>query len=152
MATANHRYGRIRKGDFIPYGSMAGASDELRKAYTAFGVRHDEDWPELPVMELEGEVIDPENEAHKQTVARVVEAFLATIPRREAKVLRLRFGIDLDHEYTLEEVGVCLDVTRERVRQIEAKALRRGRHPEGRELLEPAIDFSTNYFYRRYPK
>ena len=52
-----------------------------------------------------------------------------TLTPREAKVLRMRFGIDMNTDHTLEEVGKQFDVTRERIRQIEAKALRKLRHP-----------------------
>jgi RNA polymerase sigma factor (sigma-70 family) len=54
---------------------------------------------------------------------------------REAKVLRMRFGIDLSTDHTLEEVGKQFDVTRERIRQIEAKALRKLRHPSRQSVL-----------------
>ncbi len=54
---------------------------------------------------------------------------LAGLTPREAKVLRMRFGIDMNTDHTLEEVGKQFDVTRERIRQIEAKALRKLRHP-----------------------
>jgi len=56
-------------------------------------------------------------------------------PREEAKVLRMRFGIDMNTDHTLEEVGKQFDVTRERIRQIEAKALRKLRHPSRSEQL-----------------
>ena len=54
---------------------------------------------------------------------------LDTLTPREAKVLRMRFGIEMNTDHTLEEVGKQFDVTRERIRQIEAKALRKLRHP-----------------------
>nr|3T72_o Chain o, RNA polymerase sigma factor rpoD, DNA-directed RNA polymerase subunit beta [Escherichia coli K-12]3T72_q Chain q, RNA polymerase sigma factor rpoD, DNA-directed RNA polymerase subunit beta [Escherichia coli K-12] len=60
---------------------------------------------------------------------------LAGLTAREAKVLRMRFGIDMNTDYTLEEVGKQFDVTRERIRQIEAKALRKLRHPSRSEVL-----------------
>jgi RNA polymerase primary sigma factor len=58
----------------------------------------------------------------------VVKDVLESLTRRERKVLRLRFGIDMHHDHTLEEVAKMMDITRERVRQIEAKALRKMRH------------------------
>ncbi|TVP83882.1 sigma factor-like helix-turn-helix DNA-binding protein, partial [Thioalkalivibrio sp.] len=58
----------------------------------------------------------------------------------EAKVLRMRFGIDMNTDHTLEEVGKQFDVTRERIRQIEAKALRKLRHPTRAELLRTYMD------------
>jgi RNA polymerase sigma factor (sigma-70 family) len=68
--------------------------------------------------------------AHERTEIRErVQQALASIPPRDAKVLRLRFGLDDGVERTLEEVGVDLDVQRERVRQLEARALRTLRHP-----------------------
>ena len=60
---------------------------------------------------------------------------LDTLTPREAKVLRMRFGIDMNTDHTLEEVGKQFDVTRERIRQIEAKALRKLRHPSRSEQL-----------------
>jgi len=57
-------------------------------------------------------------------------------PEQEEKVIRMRFGIGLDKDYTLEEVGHALDVTKERIRQIEAKALRKLRHPDRSALLK----------------
>ena len=59
---------------------------------------------------------------------------------REAKVLRMRFGIDMNTDHTLEEVGKQFDVTRERIRQIEAKALRKLRHPSRSEQLRSFLD------------
>lgn len=64
-----------------------------------------------------------------------VNEILATLTPREAKVLRMRFGIDMNTDHTLEEVGKQFDVTRERIRQIEAKALRKLRHPTRAESL-----------------
>lgn len=64
-----------------------------------------------------------------------VNQVLATLTPREAKVLRMRFGIDMNTDHTLEEVGKQFDVTRERIRQIEAKALRKLRHPTRAEPL-----------------
>ena len=60
---------------------------------------------------------------------------LAGLTPREAKVLRMRFGIDMNTDHTLEEVGKQFDVTRERIRQIEAKALRKLRHPSRSDRL-----------------
>ena len=59
---------------------------------------------------------------------------------REAKVLRMRFGIDMNTDHTLEEVGKQFDVTRERIRQIEAKALRKLRHPSRSDQLKTFLD------------
>ena len=65
---------------------------------------------------------------------------LGTLTSREAKVLRMRFGIEMSTDHTLEEVGKQFDVTRERIRQIEAKALRKLRHPSRSERLRSFMD------------
>jgi RNA polymerase primary sigma factor len=66
-----------------------------------------------------------------------VDAVLDTLPSREARILRLRFGLENGRYYTLEEVGQKFGLTRERIRQIECKALRRLRHPRrARQLKE----------------
>ena len=69
-----------------------------------------------------------------------VREILAGLTPREAKVLRMRFGIDMNTDHTLEEVGKQFDVTRERIRQIEAKALRKLRHPSRSEQLRSFLD------------
>ena len=66
----------------------------------------------------------------------------AGLTAREAKVLRMRFGIDMNTDHTLEEVGKQFDVTRERIRQIEAKALRKLRHPTRSDHLKSFLDES----------
>ena len=65
---------------------------------------------------------------------------LDSLTPREAKVLRMRFGIEMNTDHTLEEVGKQFDVTRERIRQIEAKALRKLRHPSRSEKLRSFLD------------
>ena len=65
---------------------------------------------------------------------------LETLSPREAKVLCMRFGIKMNTDHTLEEVGKQFDVTRERIRQIEAKALRKLRHPSRSEQLKSFLD------------
>ncbi len=69
---------------------------------------------------------------------------LDTLTPREAKVLRMRFGIDMSTDHTLEEVGKQFDVTRERIRQIEAKALRKLRHPTRSERLKSFLESVSN--------
>jgi RNA polymerase primary sigma factor len=69
-----------------------------------------------------------------------VRKALATLTPREEKVIRMRFGIDEKSDYTLEEVGQDFDVTRERIRQIEAKALRKLRQPNRAKYLKPFIE------------
>jgi RNA polymerase primary sigma factor len=70
----------------------------------------------------------------------VVKDILDSLTPREAKVLRMRFGIEMDNDHTLEEVGKQFDVTRERIRQIEAKALRKLKHPSRSDKLRTFID------------
>ena len=71
----------------------------------------------------------PLESATAQALSETTHQILASLTPREAKVLRMRFGIDMNTDHTLEEVGKQFDVTRERIRQIEAKALRKLRHP-----------------------
>ncbi|WP_066734232.1 RNA polymerase sigma factor RpoD [Cupriavidus sp. D384] len=69
-----------------------------------------------------------------------IESALDELSPREAKVLRMRFGLDMSTEHTLEEVGKQFDVTRERIRQIEAKAMRKLKHPSRADKLKPFLD------------
>ena len=140
MATANPRYGRTERGDRIPYGTLANASYELRRAYYYGGYPKDEHFPELPVWELDDVVVDPMEVVHQQDIARVLQEVIDTLTPRQAKVLRLRWGLELSHDRTLEEVGVLFDVTRERIRQIETTALRKLLHPSRVALLQPLFD------------
>jgi len=71
---------------------------------------------------------------------RIVAKVLKTLTPREEKVLRMRFGIGEKSDHTLEEVGQDFEVTRERIRQIEAKALRKLRHPSRSKQLKSFID------------
>jgi RNA polymerase primary sigma factor len=73
-------------------------------------------------------------------LAEVTRRILSTLTPREEKVLRMRFGIDEKKDHTLEEVGQDFDVTRERIRQIEAKALRKLRHPTRSRVLRSFYD------------
>jgi RNA polymerase primary sigma factor len=73
-------------------------------------------------------------------LVETVQSVLAGLTPREAKVLRMRFGIEMNTDHTLEEVGKQFDVTRERIRQIEAKALRKLRHPSRSEQLRSFLD------------
>jgi RNA polymerase primary sigma factor len=79
----------------------------------------------------------------QDSLARIVKEILDSIDPREAKILRMRFGIDMDDDYTLEEVGQQYDVTRERIRQIEAKALRKLKQPSYSEKLESFLSEKT---------
>jgi len=83
----------------------------------------------------------PIESATETGLMETVRDVLAGLTPREAKVLRMRFGIDMNTDHTLEEVGKQFDVTRERIRQIEAKALRKLRHPSRSEQLRSFLDF-----------
>lgn len=74
------------------------------------------------------------------SLRKVMGEILSTLTPREAKVLRMRFGIEMNKDHTLEEVGKQFDVTRERIRQIEAKALRKLRHPTRSDQLKGFLD------------
>ncbi|MCX2778355.1 RNA polymerase sigma factor RpoD [Microbulbifer thermotolerans] len=93
-----------------------------------------------------GDFIEDANQASPVDTATqtglhdATRAVLAGLTAREAKVLRMRFGIDMNTDHTLEEVGKQFDVTRERIRQIEAKALRKLRHPSRSEHLRSFLD------------
>jgi len=79
----------------------------------------------------------PIQSAYSKLLREKIEEVLDTLPPREARILRLRFGLENGHNYTLEEVGEKFGLTRERIRQIESKALRRLRHPRrSRQLRE----------------
>jgi RNA polymerase primary sigma factor len=105
---------------------------------------------EAPVGEEEdsqlGDFIEDdhvENPANKTAFTLLQEqlySVLSTLPKREQEVLKMRFGLDDGFSLTLEEVGLCFNVTRERIRQIEAKALRRLRHPKRARRLKDYID------------
>lgn len=82
----------------------------------------------------------PLDSATSESLRSSTHDVLAGLTAREAKVLRMRFGIDMNTDHTLEEVGKQFDVTRERIRQIEAKALRKLRHPSRSEVLRSFLD------------
>jgi len=85
-------------------------------------------------------VDSPVDSTTNTNLSETVRDVLAGLTPREAKVLRMRFGIDMNTDHTLEEVGKQFDVTRERIRQIEAKALRKLRHPSRSEQLRSFLD------------
>jgi len=90
---------------------------------------------------IEDTTIDsPIDSATMESLRGATNDVLAGLTAREAKVLRMRFGIDMNTDHTLEEVGKQFDVTRERIRQIEAKALRKLRHPSRSDLLKSFLD------------
>jgi RNA polymerase primary sigma factor len=82
----------------------------------------------------------PADSATSESLKAATRDVLSGLTAREAKVLRMRFGIDMNTDHTLEEVGKQFDVTRERIRQIEAKALRKLRHPSRSEVLRSFLD------------
>ncbi len=82
----------------------------------------------------------PADQATSESLRNATKDVLSGLTAREAKVLRMRFGIDMNTDHTLEEVGKQFDVTRERIRQIEAKALRKLRHPSRSEVLRSFLD------------
>ena len=82
----------------------------------------------------------PVESAAFEGLGEATREILASLTPREAKVLRMRFGIDMNTDHTLEEVGKQFDVTRERIRQIEAKALRKLRHPSRSEQLRSFLE------------
>jgi len=89
-------------------------------------------------------VLSPIDEATISGLREATHFVLAGLTPREAKVLRMRFGIDMNTDHTLEEVGKQFDVTRERIRQIEAKALRKLRHPSRSDKLRSFLDTENN--------
>jgi RNA polymerase primary sigma factor len=97
----------------------------------------DEDDSELGMF-VEDEISpSPTQVVYNNMLRERVDKVLSTLTPREARILRLRFGLDEDRPYTLEEVGAKFGLTRERIRQIEGKALRRLRHPyRARQLRE----------------
>jgi len=90
----------------------------------------------IPDLEVES----PMNTTAHRMLTEQIRSVLNTLPAREQKVLRMRFGLDDGYSHTLEEVGYVFQVTRERIRQIEAKALRRLRHPSRSKKLKDYID------------
>lgn len=143
METVKRRqHGSTYKGHTIPYGTLVGASDELKKVYYTHGYLRDEDLPEMPCPPHEDqECHSPEEEVYKKEMVDVVEEVLNTLTPRSKKVVCMRFGIGLTQDYSLEEVGIRFDVTRERIRQIEAKALRNLKHPSRGDTLRQLIGY-----------
>lgn len=84
--------------------------------------------------------LSPVDQASKQLLKDHLDEVLATLTERESKVLKLRFGLEATKQMTLEEVGKVFGVTRERIRQIEAKALRKLKHPSRRKKLQDYLD------------
>ncbi len=122
----------------------------VSKVKTVKGVAREPISLEVPVgSEEDSELVDfipdtdkesPVNATAHRLLAEQIRTVLNTLPAREQKVLRMRFGLDDGYSHTLEEVGYVFQVTRERIRQIEAKALRRLRHPSRSRKLKDYID------------
>ena len=88
--------------------------------------------------------VAPADAAMYASLREATKDVLDTLTPREAKVLRMRFGIEMNTDHTLEEVGKQFDVTRERIRQIEAKALRKLPHPTRSERLKIFLDIEQS--------
>jgi len=92
----------------------------------------------------DGNVQSPMDNATASSLGESTREVLSSLTPREAKVLRMRFGIDMNTDHTLEEVGKQFDVTRERIRQIEAKALRKLRHPSRSDMLRSFLELDND--------
>lgn len=104
----------------------------LRVSWQPLSLEHpigDDEDSELGNFIEADNVLNPAQSAYDNMLREKIEQVLATLTPREARILRLRFGLQNGHSYTLEEVGQKFGLTRERIRQIEGKALRRLRHP-----------------------
>ena len=88
--------------------------------------------------------VAPAEAAQQSSLTEITKEVLDSLTPREAKVLRMRFGIEMSTDHTLEEVGRQFDVTRERIRQIEAKALRKLRHPSRSDKLKSFMEGGSN--------
>ena len=86
------------------------------------------------------EAISPQDAAISSNMAKQIQKVLSTLNKREEKILRMRFGIGEKHDHTLEEVGQDFDLTRERIRQIEEKALRKLKHSSRADKLRSFIE------------
>ena len=83
---------------------------------------------------------NPANKTSYTLLQELINEVLGTLPEKEQKVLRMRFGLDDGYTHTLEEVGYVFNVTRERIRQIEAKALKRLKHPTRSKKLKDYLE------------
>lgn len=90
-------------------------------------------------LQPDNNVENPYQNLVKEANKEIINSVFETLNEREAKILKLRFGIDTDHAHTLAEVGEEIGVTRERVRQLEVKALRKMRHPMRQKILMEAF-------------
>jgi hypothetical protein len=132
METADPRRGKVLKGKTLPYGTLTMSEEDsvIRQAYYYYGYRNDEDMPPLPCMEPDEQVVDPEEALWGKEKQAYIKDLLDGLNRREAKVLRMRFGIEMGHDMTYRELADVFGVCHERIRQIEAHALRKLKHPD----------------------
>jgi RNA polymerase primary sigma factor len=86
-------------------------------------------------------VISPQEAAINSDMAKQIQKVLSTLTKREEKILRMRFGIEEKKDHTLEEVGQDFDLSRERIRQIEDKALWKLKHSSRADKLKSFIDY-----------
>jgi RNA polymerase primary sigma factor len=100
----------------------------------------DEESSQLGDFIQDQNVILPIDAAIQSNMRDITTRVLASLTPREERVLRMRFGLGLNTDHTLEEVGLQFSVTRERIRQIEAKALRKLKHPSRSRLLRSFLD------------
>jgi len=140
-----------RRGTRIPYGAMVNASYELHKAYYYEGYKNDDSFPELPCAP-QPDYVCPEEELYRKEVSAFVQEILDVLTPRQAKILRFRFGIGLECDYTLYEIAGMYDLTTERIRQIEMRALRRLLHPDFklREVVAPENYYQPTNRRRTY--
>uniref|UniRef100_UPI0029057187 sigma-70 domain-containing protein n=1 Tax=Microvirga yunnanensis TaxID=2953740 RepID=UPI0029057187 len=100
----------------------------------------EEDDSSLGDLIADQDAVSPDVAAIQSNLRETTTRMLATLTPREERVLRMRFGIGLNTDHTLEEVGLQFSVTRERIRQIEAKSLRKLKHPSRSRMLRSFLD------------
>lgn len=140
-----------RPRDTIPYGTFSDANPELRSAYYRFGYRNDADLPPLPEVEPDELIEDPERDCERKELVRIVRELLDGLSPRLSKILCLRYGIDGYSDHTYAEISRMFDLSIERIRQIEAVALRRLKHPSRSDVLRqflPDLDHYDLYHIR----
>lgn len=93
---------------------------------------------------IEGSEVSPLDSAMREGLCKAVRKVLNMLPKREAKILRMRFGIDMNTDNTLDDIGKQFSVTRERIRQIESKSLRKLRNPSRSDILSSFLDYSAS--------
>jgi RNA polymerase primary sigma factor len=103
----------------------------------------DKDGDQLAELVEDDAQSDPMNAVLQHNIHEIVREILDSLKPNEARILRMRFGIDLSTDHTLEEIGQEFGVTRERIRQIEAEAMRKLRHPSRSEKLRDLLDIAN---------